>query len=548
MAISSSNSSSSSDSEVQKCSKCLESFKCLQKNYDTKREKHNKSQTKIMGYENSLETIERPEFLGHEKNELAWGERYEFQNYDLKCREIKINNLNMELEKVVKERDELKLKIEKWEGSSKNLHRYSIVRSSDEESTLANNRFTKANEYHVVPLPITGNPLTPRADISFAGLDEYAFRNKIIESKTTKTNKIVGTTNEASIVKPKSVNETVVSKSKINRDEVIIGDWTLDDEDDVCVVKAVSSVKPNVTQAVRSQANKSDCDFYDQKSPDHRAKNMVNTGKRVVKPVWDYNKRVNHQNFSNFVKYPYAKRTFNPSAVLTRAGLVNTDRSNVSTARSISTVRPRPLASKIAQSNSVIRPNHPRLDINGVAERKNKTLIEAARTMLADSLLPIPFWAEAVNIACYVLNRVLVTKPQNKTPYELLIGTGPNWMFDLDFLTNSMNYIPVSVENQVIVDASTQDSYVVGSSRKDKGSTQEYILLPLQPHRIRRRIASQKKAAQATSTNQLSTNRPFVSIDRSFVSTDRSNTPNVSAASTSTGANADGSSFVYLGG
>nr|GEW09222.1 hypothetical protein [Tanacetum cinerariifolium] len=39
---------------------------------------------------------------------------------------------------------------------------------------------------------------------------------------------------------------------------------------------------------------------------------------------------------------------------------------------------------------------------NGVAQRKNKTLIEAARTMLADSLLPIPFWAEAVNTACYI--------------------------------------------------------------------------------------------------------------------------------------------------
>nr|GEV34026.1 copia protein [Tanacetum cinerariifolium] len=62
---------------------------------------------------------------------------------------------------------------------------------------------------------------------------------------------------------------------------------------------------------------------------------------------------------------------------------------------------------------------------NGVAERKNKTLIEAARTMLADSFLPTTFWAEAVNNACYVLNRVLVTKPQNKTPYELLAGKQP---------------------------------------------------------------------------------------------------------------------------
>nr|GEU54684.1 hypothetical protein [Tanacetum cinerariifolium] len=66
---------------------------------------------------------------------------------------------------------------------------------------------------------------------------------------------------------------------------------------------------------------------------------------------------------------------------------------------------------------------------NGVAERKNKTLIEAARTMLAYSLLPTTFWAEAVNTACYVQHRVLVTKPHNKTPYELLIGRSPNIKF-----------------------------------------------------------------------------------------------------------------------
>ncbi|GKE67607.1 hypothetical protein Tco_1521768 [Tanacetum coccineum] len=246
MAISSSSSSSSSDNKVQNCSKCL------QKNYDTEREKHNKAKLEIWGYEIALESLEA-RILRHEKNELAWGERYEFQNYDIKCKEIKINNLNLELEKVVKERDELKLKIEKWEGSSKNLTKIlnsqmsahdknglgfgtqkddmsnksetdsenSLtifeVRSSDEESILENNRFTKSNEYHAVPLPITGNPLTPRADISFAGLDEFSFRNKIIESKTTETNKTVGTTNEATILKPKSVNETVVSKSKVNR-------------------------------------------------------------------------------------------------------------------------------------------------------------------------------------------------------------------------------------------------------------------------------------------------------------------------------------------
>nr|GEW85396.1 retrovirus-related Pol polyprotein from transposon TNT 1-94 [Tanacetum cinerariifolium] len=59
---------------------------------------------------------------------------------------------------------------------------------------------------------------------------------------------------------------------------------------------------------------------------------------------------------------------------------------------------------------------------NGVVEWRNKTLIEAARTMLANIKMPTTFWVEAVNTACYVQNRVLVTKPHNKTHYELFHG------------------------------------------------------------------------------------------------------------------------------
>ncbi|GKA84444.1 putative ribonuclease H-like domain-containing protein [Tanacetum coccineum] len=66
---------------------------------------------------------------------------------------------------------------------------------------------------------------------------------------------------------------------------------------------------------------------------------------------------------------------------------------------------------------------------NGVAERRNRTLIEAARTMLADSKLPTTFWAKAVSTACYVQNRVLVVKPYNKTPYELFRGFKPALSF-----------------------------------------------------------------------------------------------------------------------
>ncbi|GKC16865.1 putative ribonuclease H-like domain-containing protein, partial [Tanacetum coccineum] len=124
---------------------------------------------------------------------------------------------------------------------------------------------------------------------------------------------------------------------------------------------------------------------------------------------------------------------------------------------------------------------------NGVTERKNRTLIEVARTMLANSLLPTTFLAEAVNTACYVQNRVLVSKLHNKTPYELLHGRPPSisfmrpfgclvtilntldplgkfdekadegeWSrmaFDVDSLTKSMNYEPVTAGNQTNGDA-----------------------------------------------------------------------------------------------
>ncbi|GKD24687.1 putative ribonuclease H-like domain-containing protein [Tanacetum coccineum] len=66
---------------------------------------------------------------------------------------------------------------------------------------------------------------------------------------------------------------------------------------------------------------------------------------------------------------------------------------------------------------------------NRVAKRRNRTLIEAARTMLADSKLPTTFWAEAFNTACYVQNKVLVVKPHNKTPFELFHCRTPTLSF-----------------------------------------------------------------------------------------------------------------------
>ncbi|GJR15921.1 ribonuclease H-like domain-containing protein [Tanacetum coccineum] len=242
MAISSSSSSSSSNNKVQNCSKqCLESFKTLQKNFDSEREKHSRARLEIQGYELALESLESRILDIKRMNWLG-----------VKNMSFKTMSLSAENQMSAKDKNGLGYGTQLDEMSNKSETDSEIsmsvfeVRSSDEEITPANDRFSKADGYHAVPPPITENFLTSRADISFAGLDKYVIRKKIIESKTTelntdtsksKTSDTVGKTNEVNIEKPKSVHESVVSKPKINRDKVIIEDWYSDDEDDVSVVK-----------------------------------------------------------------------------------------------------------------------------------------------------------------------------------------------------------------------------------------------------------------------------------------------------------------------
>ncbi|GJZ19951.1 retrovirus-related pol polyprotein from transposon TNT 1-94 [Tanacetum coccineum] len=63
---------------------------------------------------------------------------------------------------------------------------------------------------------------------------------------------------------------------------------------------------------------------------------------------------------------------------------------------------------------------------NGVAERRNRTLIEAARTMLNSANLPKYFWGEAVNTACYTQNRSIIVKRHGKTAYDVFKGRSPD--------------------------------------------------------------------------------------------------------------------------
>nr|GFB60714.1 hypothetical protein [Tanacetum cinerariifolium] len=112
---------------------------------------------------------------------------------------------------------------------------------------------------------------------------------------------------------------------------------------------------------------------------------------------------------------------------------------------------------------------------NGIAERKNRTLIKAARTLLADLLLPIPFWTEAVNTACYVQNRVLLTKPHNKTPYELLHGRLPS-IGKAFRVFNSKTRI---VQETLHVNFMENKPNVVDTERAGEEGTQTYVLFPV---------------------------------------------------------------------
>jgi hypothetical protein len=61
-----------------------------------------------------------------------------------------------------------------------------------------------------------------------------------------------------------------------------------------------------------------------------------------------------------------------------------------------------------------------------VVERKNRTLIDMARTMLGEFKTPERFWSEAVNTACHAINRLYLHRLLKKTSYELLTGNKPN--------------------------------------------------------------------------------------------------------------------------
>ncbi|KAJ9558330.1 hypothetical protein OSB04_012944 [Centaurea solstitialis] len=103
---------------------------------------------------------------------------------------------------------------------------------------------------------------------------------------------------------------------------------------------------------------------------------------------------------------------------------------------------------------------------NGVAERRNCTLIEAARSMLIEARLPIQFWDEAVNTACYTQNRSLIVKRFKKTAYELFRGRKPN--IECFHIFGCNCYIKNNRDALGKFDAKADDGFLVGYSTISK--------------------------------------------------------------------------------
>ncbi|GJV13505.1 hypothetical protein Tco_1355046 [Tanacetum coccineum] len=293
-----------------------------------------------------------------------------------------------------------------------------------------------------------------------------------------------------------------------------------------------------------------DCDFYDKRSPEPKLKNVVNTGPRVVKPVWDNAKRVNHQKFS---KYPHFRKTFVPSGVLTRTGLITPVKQNkkravhkVSTARPVSTARTRAVVNTgkgkmdtdLKKSRWVWRPKGNYLDHvskdSGSFMLKKVEYVDPKGISKSDHAVvdigcsshmtgnkaylldyedynggfvafgsdPKGVTREIVSLfttetECLILSpsfklldksQVVLRAPRKDDVYSLdlknIIPSGDS-LGKFDGKSDEGYLLGYSTSSKAF--RNTQDSYVAKNvhQRKDKGPTQEYILLPLQPHRTR---------------------------------------------------------------
>ncbi|GJT60148.1 putative ribonuclease H-like domain-containing protein [Tanacetum coccineum] len=326
------------------------------------------SKLNAITYKTGLESVEA-RLLVYKKNESVYEEDIKVLKREIHLREVAITELRRKLELAQKQKDEIQLTVEKLENSSKSLSKLIDCQIVDKCKTGLG--------YNVVPPPYTGNFMPPKPDLSFSGLEEFV--NEPIVSEPTVKKPVVETSEaKTSKAKPKVVRK--------NNGAPIIEDWVSDsEEEDVPQAKIEKkTVKPSFAkiefvkskEQVKSprkttvkQGNQNRLNTHSPRGNQRNWNNMMSqklgsnfeminkacyvcgsfdhlqydcnnhqrqfNNKKMVKPVWNYTQRVNHQNFSRMT-HPSPKRNMVPKAVLMRSGLVS-----LTTARPVNTAQPK---------------------------------------------------------------------------------------------------------------------------------------------------------------------------------------------------------------
>ncbi|GJX91907.1 retrovirus-related pol polyprotein from transposon TNT 1-94 [Tanacetum coccineum] len=224
-------SSSSSDSEVSTFSKeCLKSYETLKEHYDNLTKDFNKSQLNVGTYKEGLESVEARLDV-YKKNEIVFEEDIKILKLDIKLRDNVLTELRKKFEKTEKERDDLKLTLEKFGNSSKNLSKLLEIQLSDKFKTgvgfdsqvvdsqvfdsQENDRYKTSERYHTVPPPYTRNFMPHKYDLVLADEEEYVFSESVTSIPNVTTSEA-----KTSVSKPKSVGEPLIE------------DWIFDNEDE----------------------------------------------------------------------------------------------------------------------------------------------------------------------------------------------------------------------------------------------------------------------------------------------------------------------------
>nr|GEU52156.1 hypothetical protein [Tanacetum cinerariifolium] len=169
-----------SDSEVSTCSKsCLKSYETLKEHYDNLLKDYKKSQLNVEAYKTGLEFVEA-RLVVYKKNEDIFEENIKILKLDIHLRDNALTERRKKLEKAEKERDEIKITLEKFENSSKTLNKML--------DSQVNDKYKTGVGYHAVPPPYTRNFMPPKPDLILVDVDEYVVSDSVTSVLAVVTN------------------------------------------------------------------------------------------------------------------------------------------------------------------------------------------------------------------------------------------------------------------------------------------------------------------------------------------------------------------------